>query len=128
MSNGIPQEFEICWYMRGIDEVPDEVDADANAEADVQDMPPSAAVFVVQLPDDADGVLYTSIGCDDDGVFLVTDNGEKSRINDEAGVECYDDTEGCAFLRLLVLTSRGGHDDEYDITRLPREAALALGA
>jgi hypothetical protein len=61
-------------------------------------------------------------------VFLMTDDGEKSRINDQAGVECYDDTEDCAFLRLMVLTSRGGHDDEYDIARQPREAAPALGA
>lgn len=125
MSNGIPQEFEICWYMRGIDQVQDEAELDGDAEADTS---AAAAVFVVQLPDEADGVRYTSIGCDDEGVFLLTEDGEKSRINDEAGVECYDDTESCAFLRLLVLTNRGGHDDEYDITRLPREAALALGA
>ena len=108
MSNGIPQEFEICWYMRGVGQ--------------------NASVFVVQLPDDAADVQYSSVGCDDEGVFLLTEDGEKSRINDAAGIECYDDTEDCTFLRLLVLTSRGGHDDEYDITRLPREAALALGA
>jgi hypothetical protein len=108
MSNGIPEDFEICWYMRGVGEL--------------------ASVFVVQLPDDAAEVRYSSVGCDEDGVFLMTDDGEKTRISDDAGVECYDDTEECTALRLLVLNSRGGHDDEYEIARLPREAALVIGA
>ncbi len=132
MSNGIPQEFEICWYMRGVDQLRDDDDVRLSEEREddgqMSASTAAAAVFVVQLPDDAPGVVYTSLGCDEDGVFLMTDNGDKSRINDAAGIECYDDTEDCMFLRLLVLTSRGGHDDEYDITRLPREAALALGA
>jgi hypothetical protein len=110
-----------------VDQLPDEAD-EADEAADVQYSPSAAAVFVVQLPDEAIGVRYTSIGCDDDGVFLITDDGEKSRIRDKAGVDCYDDTEDCSFLRLLVLTDKGGHDDEYDISRLPREAALSYGA
>jgi hypothetical protein len=108
MSNEVPTEFQDCFYMSGDSK--------------------NAGVFGVNFPDDADFVQYASIGRDDEGVFLLTVDGEKTRITNGSGEEFYEETEGHSFIRLLIVNRYGENDDEYDIVRLPPEQTMALGA
>ena len=107
MQNYVPHELEICFYLHGQGEAYPE--------------------FVIQLPNGYEPVPYKEIGCDDDGVFLATDDGQVTRIRPEQGIECYEQTEGMAAVHLHLLDSTGESHSEFEVVRLDRESALAYG-
>ncbi|NTF17638.1 hypothetical protein G6L37_04445 [Agrobacterium rubi] len=108
MRNEVPHELEICFHVQGHSQ--------------------SYPIFVVQSPPDYDPVVYSEMGCDEDGVFLATEDGQITRIRHEEGIECYEQSEGLPALHLHVLDDMGEHHGEFEIKRLTRESALAYGA
>lgn len=108
MRNHVPSELEICFYVQGHGE--------------------SYPTFVIQFPPGYHPVAYREMGCDDDGVFLATEDGQVTRIGDDQALECYEHTEGAPALHLTMLDDMGDHHSECEIVRLDRENALALGA
>lgn len=108
MRNEIPQDMQICMYVRGEGE--------------------NNSLFITQSPLGYEPAPYASFGCDDDGIFLVTEDGDVTRVEGEAGFECYEHSEGCAAVLLQMLDSNGDFHSEYLITRLARDNAMAIGA
>ena len=107
MSN-VPEEFDHVLYWHGIGE--------------------GKALFMIEFPDGVDDVRFSAIGRDDDGVYLETDEGDRSRIMGEVILEAFDELEDCDVVRLHVLDERGGRDYEYDIARLAPVNSHAYGA
>lgn len=108
MRSDIPRDMLMCAYFRGDNE--------------------TSSVFMIQAAPGTEPVPYVSFGCDDDGVFLVSEDGHVTHVEGEGGIECYEHTADCDVVRLQVWDDMGDFHSEFDIARLPREHAMAIGA
>jgi hypothetical protein len=108
MRNDIPNELEICFYVRGHDE--------AHSE------------FVIQFPQDYEPTQYAQIGCDDEGVYLATEGGDLTRIRGEEGVECWEHSQGMSSVHLIALDDTGEIHGEFEVVRVSREDVPVFGA
>lgn len=107
MSNQVPNELEICFYVQGHED--------------------AYPIFAIQFPNGYAPVPFKEIGCDEEGVFLATEDGQVTRISHDQGRACYDQAEGAPALLLHMLDDMGDFHSECEIVRLDRESGLAYG-
>lgn len=102
----VPEEIEWCVYVRG--------------EADSLD--PNKGAFVVEYRRGMEMFRYEEIARDEDGVYLMAENGETTRI---VGAEdMFEDAGDLELVRLEVTNQNLQVIAEYDIRRSVDKAAV----
>jgi hypothetical protein len=135
----VPEEIEWCIYVRG-ESAPDfeaatvdELEAEREDEVGtaLDDVAPSYSAdddkgaFVIQYLQGMELFRYEEIARDADGVFLVADNGETTRIL--GGEEMFEDAGDLALVRLEITMTNLEIVAQYDIRRVP-DVSITYGA
>jgi hypothetical protein len=107
--SGVPAEIGWCVYVRGGEDSSD----------------PDKGAFVVEYHRGMDTFRYVEIARDEDGVYLLAENGESTRI--EGGAELFEDAGDLSLVRLEIRTPDYDLVDDYDIRRAP-DQTVAYGA
>jgi hypothetical protein len=135
----VPEEIEWCIYVRGEPDSefegsnPDDVSEGNNVgEYDESGTPTPRGIpvsesgaFVIQYQKGMEFFRYQEIARDADGVFLVADNGDVTRIL--GGDEMFEDAGDLSLVRLEITTTNLEIVAQYDISRVP-DASIAFGA
>lgn len=106
MTDRIPEELQICLYVQGVGE------------------DKSTLVITPSIPGDYGS--FSAVGEDEEGLFLITEDGQKARFGEDFSEAVYDEPED-ALLTVLVMDDDNVVDFEYEISRLPRTVVPAFG-
>lgn len=109
MSAGVPAEIGCCIFVRGDD---NDINADKGA-------------FVIEYREGMESFRYEEIGRDEDGIYLLADTGDLTRIT--GGEEMFEDTGDLSLARLEIRTEDYDIFAQYEIRRAP-DASATYGA
>lgn len=120
----VPTQIDWCVYVRGDtpglasppypDKVPD-LGRDLIDVRSLVEVDRPMGAFVIEYRSGMESFLYEEIGRDEDGVYLLAENGETTRIADAH--EMFEDAEDLELIRLEIRTADLEIVAQYDIRR-----------